>query len=160
MPLAPAAKPRAKQSARPLRVEVSRADAEDQDPFRQVRAAHRSETAEDYVELIAELIAATGEARMTDIAARLGVSVPTVAKTIGRLRRDGLVRSKPYRSIGLTDEGRDLAARTKERHDVVYAFLLAIGVDEATARSDSEGMEHHVSEETLKVFRKLIREKD
>lgn len=141
------------------RTDASRADLERPDPFLHVRAAHRSETAEDYVELIAELIDTSGEARMTDIAARLGVSVPTVAKTIGRLRRDGLVRSKPYRSIGLTDEGRELATRTKERHDVVYAFLLAVGVDEATARRDSEGMEHHVSEETLKVFRKIIRER-
>jgi DtxR family manganese transport transcriptional regulator len=130
-----------------------------QDPFRQVREAHRSETAEDYVELIAELIEENGEARMTDIAARMGVSAPTVAKTIGRLRRDGLVRSKPYRSIGLTEEGRELAARTKERHELVYAFLRAIGVDEATARRDSEGMEHHVSEETLAVFRKIIRQR-
>lgn len=127
--------------------------------FRQTRRARKSEIAEDYVELIAELIEATREARAVDIARRLGVSHATVIKTIGRLQRDGLVVSEPYRAIFLTEEGQRLAAWSRRRHEVVVQFLLAIGVSQETARADAEGLEHHVSEETLAAFENLIRAK-
>ena len=124
--------------------------------FRRVRRARQSEVAEDYVELIADLIAETGEARVVDIARRLGVSHATVIKTIGRLQRDGLALSKPYRSVFLTEEGQRVAEWSRARHEVVLQFLLAIGVSEAAAQSDAEGIEHHVSEETLAAFRRVI----
>jgi DtxR family manganese transport transcriptional regulator len=125
--------------------------------FQRVREAHQTEVAEDYVELIADLIDTTGEARAADIARRLGVAHPTVVKTIGRLQRDGLVASLPYRSIFLTETGRALAERCKRRHEVVVSFLRAIGVSEETAERDAEGVEHHVSEETLAAFERVIR---
>src|SRR5919199_3488260 len=124
--------------------------------FRSTRRAHETETAEDYVELIADLIEAAGEARSVEIAARLGVSGPTVTKTVGRLQRDGLVESRPYRSIFLTPAGWDMARRCRRRHRIVLEFLLSLGVDEETARIDAEGMEHHVSERTLDVFERAI----
>jgi DtxR family transcriptional regulator, manganese transport regulator len=127
--------------------------------FRSTRRAHEAETAEDYVELIADLIEATGEARIVDIAARLGVSSPTVAKTISRLQRDGLVESRRYRSIFLTEVGRGMAERCKRRHRIVLDFLLSLGVDHETARTDAEGMEHHVSEQTLEAFERMTRER-
>jgi len=108
--------------------------------------------AEDYVELIGDLIAETGEARLTDLAQHMGVTHATVAKVIQRLQLVGLVESRPYRSIFLTDDGQALAARSRERHRVVHDFLLALGVSELTAEADAEGMEHHVSEETLARF--------
>ena len=128
--------------------------------FRSTRRAHETETAEDYVELIADLIEASGEARSVEIAARLGVSGPTVTKTVGRLQRDGLVESRPYRSIFLTEAGWDMARRCRRRHRIVLAFLLSLGVDEETARIDAEGMEHHVSENTLEAFEHAIRERN
>ena len=88
---------------------------------------------EDYVELIAKLIDETGEARAVDLAEWLGVSKPTVNNTIQRLQRDGLVTSKPYRSIFLTDKGRDMADMARERHKIVREFLIALGVSPATA---------------------------
>ncbi len=124
--------------------------------FCQTRRARRTEIAEDYVELIADLINSGGEARAVDIARRLGVSHATVIKTIGRLQRDGLVVSKPYRSIFLSDAGRRLAEWSRSRHDLVVKFLLAIGVSEETAHADAEGMEHHVSPETLAAFQRHI----
>ncbi len=124
--------------------------------FRSTRRAHETETAEDYVELIADLIEATGEARSVEIAARLGVSGPTVTKTVGRLQRNGLVESRPYRSIFLTEAGWEMARRCRRRHRIVLEFLLSLGVDEETARIDAEGMEHHVSERTLDVFERAI----
>lgn len=127
--------------------------------FNQVREAHQTETAEDYVELIADLIEAQGEARVVDLATRFGVSHATVNKVISRLNREGLVNNLPYRSLFLTGEGKSLAARCKERHRIVLDFLLALGVSPATAEADAEGVEHHVSEETLAAFQKFIRQK-
>ena len=124
--------------------------------FQRVREAHQTEVAEDYVELIADLIETTGEARATDIARRLGVTHPTVVKTIARLQRDGLVASQPYRSIFLTITGRAMAERCKRRHAVVVSFLRAIGVSAQTAERDAEGVEHHISEETLAAFERVI----
>jgi DtxR family manganese transport transcriptional regulator len=127
--------------------------------FRRTRAAHRSETAEDYVELIAELIAARGEARAVDIALHLGISQATVANTVARLRREGLVEHRPYRSIFLTDAGRRLAETARCRHRLVVAFLRALGLSEETAARDAEGIEHHVSEETLEAFARFVEAK-
>lgn len=67
--------------------------------FRQVREAHRRELIDDYVELISDLIHEFGEARQVDMAARLGVSQPTVAKMLKKLAGTGLVEQVPYRGF-------------------------------------------------------------
>jgi DtxR family transcriptional regulator, manganese transport regulator len=121
--------------------------------FRQNRQARRQELVEDYVELIDDLLTAHGEARQVDIAERLGVAQPTVAKMLKRLTEDGLVLQQPYRGVFLTPEGQRLAVEARERHRVVEAFLIALGVSAETARRDAEGIEHHVSAETLQAFR-------
>jgi len=108
--------------------------------FERIRLAHQSEIAEDYVEMIADLIAQYGEARTVDLAARFGVSAPTVNATIQRLHREGLVSTEPYQPIYLTDAGKSLADSCSERHAVVRDFLIAIGVDPVTADADAEGM--------------------
>jgi DtxR family transcriptional regulator, manganese transport regulator len=124
--------------------------------FQRVRNAHQTEMAEDYVELIADLIDERGEARVVDLAQRLGVTKPTVNNAIQRLQRDGFVTSQPYRAIFLTDKGRSLAAASRERHRVVREFLIAVGVDSETADADAEGIEHHVSDSTLAAFRRYL----
>ncbi|EFP0775827.1 manganese-binding transcriptional regulator MntR [Escherichia coli] len=121
--------------------------------FRQVREAHRRELIDDYVELISDLIREVGEARQVDMAARLGVSQPTVAKMLKRLATMGLIEMIPWRSVFLTAEGEKLAQESRERHQIVENFLLVLGVSPEIARRDAEGMEHHVSEETLDAFR-------
>lgn len=120
--------------------------------FQGVREAHRNELAEDYVELIAELIHTRGEARPVDIAAKMGVTPPSVAKTLDRLARDGLITRAKYRSVFLTDTGRALAEECQRRHDIVLQFLLSLGLDPETAERDAEGIEHHVSERTLALL--------
>lgn len=110
---------------------------------------------DDYVELISDLINEVGEARQVDMAARLGVSQPTVAKMLKRLASVGLIEQIPWRGIFLTPEGEKLAQESRERHQIVENFLLAIGVSPEIARRDAEGMEHHVSEETLAMFLKF-----
>lgn len=124
---------------------------------RLTRQARQTEIAEDYVELIADLIDASGEARAVDIARRLGVTHASVAKMVARLQEAGLVSTKPYRSIFLTERGREIAEASRIRHQIVVEFLQAIGVSEATARADAEGIEHHVSDETLAAFERVAR---
>ncbi len=124
--------------------------------FKRVRADHTSELAADYVELIAELIEEKGEARGTDVALRLGVANATVVKTLKRLQDGGLVTQEPYRSIFLTETGWNLADAGQRKHRIVEGFLLALGISAETARIDSEGIEHHVSEETLKAMAKFV----
>ncbi|GAA0487679.1 MULTISPECIES: manganese-binding transcriptional regulator MntR [Tatumella] len=129
-------------------------DVEDHaEGFRQVREAHRRELIDDYVELISDLIHEFGEARQVDMAARLGVSQPTVAKMLKKLAASGLVEQVPYRGVFLTAEGETLAEQSRERHHIVEAFLLTLGVSPDTAHRDAEGIEHHVSEETLAIFK-------
>ena len=123
--------------------------------FRQVREAHRRELIDDYVELISDLIREDGEARQVDMAARLGVSQPTVAKMLKRLASVGLIEMIPWRGVFLTPEGEKLAQESRERHQLVENFLLVLGVSPEIARRDAEGMEHHVSEETLVKFREF-----
>lgn len=146
---ASAATSEAQESAEELAIERQA------ETFDLTRRARQTEIAEDYVELIADLIDAQGEARNVDIGRRLGVTHATVNKTVARLRRDGLVTSKPYRSIFLTDAGRKMAERSKRRHLIVVAFLRAIGVSEEQARVDAEGIEHYVSDETLAAFDRI-----
>ncbi len=123
--------------------------------FDRIRRAHQSEVAEDYVEMIYDLIAETGEARTVDLAARFGVTSPTVNAIIQRLQREDLVETRPYRSIFLTEAGRALAEASRVRHQIVRDFLITIGVPVAIAEEDAEGVEHHVSKETLAVFARI-----
>ena len=132
-----------------------KAIAESAAKFDRIRRAHQSEVAEDYVEMIADLIAETGEARTVDLAARFGVTSPTVNAIIQRLQREDLVETRPYRSIFLTEAGQALAKEARARHRLVRDFLVAIGVPETIAEEDAEGIEHHVSAETLTVFAKI-----
>jgi DtxR family manganese transport transcriptional regulator len=124
--------------------------------FRQTRQARRGALVEDYVELIADLIDDGNEARQVDIAARLAVSQPTVAKMLARLADEGLVSRRPYRGVFLTEAGNKIAQEIRARHQTVEAFLRWLGVSAETARIDAEGIEHHVSSETLKAFRRAM----
>ncbi len=125
--------------------------------FRRSRRDRAAETAQDYVEAIADLSAALGEARVVDLARRLGVTHVTVNRTLARLKKIGLVNTKPYRAIFLTDIGHRLAVECKQRHETVTAFLRSLGVSEKVAELDAEGIEHHVSPETLAAFEQKLK---
>jgi DtxR family transcriptional regulator, manganese transport regulator len=129
--------------------------------FEAARASRQFEMAEDYVELIADLIRLNGQARPVDIALRFGVSAPTVSKNLARLKRVGLVQHEPYRAVQLTPEGEKLARSCRERHRTVVDFLMVLGLPQEIAERDAEGLEHHVSDETLTTFREFtIRHKE
>jgi DtxR family manganese transport transcriptional regulator len=101
------------------------------------------------VEAIADIVQEHGNCRVVDLANRFGVSHVTVTRTISRLLEEGWVQTAPYRPIALTGKGRRLATEARRRHAIVYRFLIAVGVDERTAAIDAEGIEHHVSPQTL-----------
>ena len=122
----------------------------------QARQARAGALLEDYVELIDDLLAESGEARPTDIARRLGVAHGTAIKTINRLKREGLAHAKPYRGVFLTAAGQALAGRARARHRVVVDLLRAIGVPAAVAEADAEGIEHHVSDAALEAFERFL----
>jgi DtxR family transcriptional regulator, manganese transport regulator len=127
--------------------------------FGKTRSAQSSALLEDYVELIADLLISAGEARPTDIARRLGVSHATAVKTIARLKRAALATARPYRGVFLTEKGRALADRVRVRHRLVVDVLRALGVPSEAAEADAEGIEHHVSETTLKAFAHFLKER-
>jgi len=125
--------------------------------FRRSRRDRALETAQDYVEAIADLSTALGEARVVDLARQLGVTHVTVNRTLVRLKKVGFVNTKPYRAIFLTDAGLKLAAECKQRHETVVSFLRSLGISERIAELDAEGIEHHVSPETLAVFERWLK---
>ena len=124
--------------------------------FHRTRNDHATELAEDYVEAIAELIEVKGTCRVTELARLFGVSHVTVTKTASRLQAEGLVETQPYGPLELTERGRKLAIKARRRHEIVLQFLMALGVSQKVAEVDSEGIEHHVSEETLQAFQDFI----
>jgi DtxR family manganese transport transcriptional regulator len=121
--------------------------------FQRTREDHSRERAEDYVELIDALIREKGEARAVDLADRLGISHVSVSRTIQRLKREGFVTMEPYRS---TESGTALARQAHERHALVLRFLVALGVPDDVADTDAEGIEHHVSDQTLDAMRRFL----
>jgi len=124
--------------------------------FHKTRIAHRDETAEDYVEAIAQLIDEHGSARVGKLAMVMGVSHVTVTRIISRLAKEGLVSTEPRKPIHLTPSGEEMASASRHRHEVVLGFLRALGIEERQAQIDAEGIEHHVSGETLRALEVLV----
>lgn len=113
-------------------------------------------SAEDYLEAILRLRARKGYARSVDIAAALGVSGPSVSVAMQKLRNNGCIEMDASGFITLTDEGMAIASRIYERHRVLKALLMSIGVDEATAEADACRVEHDLSEETFDAIRRTV----
>ena len=126
-------------------------------PFSQTRTRHASETAEDYVEAVMELIEEKGECRVLDLARYFNVSHVTVSRIVKRLQDEKLLLTKPYKPVELTEQGLKLAKKSKERHEIVLAFLIKLGVDKANAEIDSEGIEHHVGSKTLAAMKRFLK---
>ena len=121
--------------------------------YSNIRNQNKNEILEDYVEAIQEISEIKGDVKNADLSIHFGVSQATINKNLKRLISSKLATSEPYRSIFLTDKGKKLAAISKEKHEIVYQFLIKLGVSKKTAQYDSEGIEHHVSDETLKFMK-------
>jgi DtxR family Mn-dependent transcriptional regulator len=118
-----------------------------------------TQSLEDYLEMVS-FLADEGEVRVTDIAARLGVSKPSVLTALKSLEDQGLLEHERYKTVTLTKKGGLLASEIKERHHFLTAFLMDIlGVSAENAEKDACQMEHFLSEETLKKMRILVKNK-
>lgn len=110
---------------------------------------------EDYLERILELIDTKGYARVVDIAALLGISQASVTNMVQRMDAEGLIEYEKYRGLILTASGRSVAQQIALRHGLLSEFLSLLGVDDATIQHDVEGMEHHISPNTLEAISRL-----
>ncbi|HAV62468.1 MAG TPA: transcriptional regulator MntR [Verrucomicrobiales bacterium] len=116
-----------------------------------------SQSAEDYLERIHELIEEKGYARVVDIASSLKVRQASVTSMVQKLGDLGFLKYEKYRGLILTDEGRDVARRIKRRHETLARFFSLLELNEDTQRRDIEGIEHHLSGETLAALAALAR---
>lgn len=114
-----------------------------------------SQSAEDYLERIHELIEAKGYARVADIAASLKVRAASVTVMVQKLSRAGYVKYEKYRGLILTDKGRGVARDIQNRHATLSRFFSLFGLDAATQGEDIEGIEHHLSPATLEMLSDL-----
>lgn len=107
------------------------------------------ESAENYLESILILKKRNQEVRSIDIVNELGFSKPSVSVAMKHLREDGFIRMDPKGYIELTEKGNLVASKVYERHTLITAALIDIGVSEDTAREDACRVEHHISDETF-----------
>jgi len=122
---------------------------------RRASAVPPSASTEDYLERIDELFERKGYARVVDIATKLRVSQPSVTAMVQRLADSGYLKYEKYRGLLLTDKGRAVARKIKDRHHALKRFLSLLGVDELTQEADIEGLEHSLSTPTLECLTDL-----
>ena len=116
----------------------------------------RSSTVEDYLEQILDLINTKGYARVADIALGLKISQASVTNMVQRLDSEGLLKYEKYRGLVLTTAGETLARNIMQRHQLLTDFLRMLGIDEEVIYHDVEGMEHHISPQTLRAIEALV----
>jgi Mn-dependent DtxR family transcriptional regulator len=116
-----------------------------------------TESAEDYLERIYELIEDKGYARVIDIATSLDIQQASVCKMLQKLDEQGFVNYEKYRGLALTDRGEQVARAIKRRHLVLEEFFRLLGVDAQKAQKDVEGIEHHLSAQSIESIEALVR---
>lgn len=123
--------------------------------FKTTQSRKSIELLEDYVEAIDEILNKKGSVKNVDLCKYFGVSNATVSKNIKRLIKAKLVESEKYKNIFLTLQGKKLAKKSNSRHEILFNFLTKLGVPRKIAEIDSEGMEHHISKQTLNMMKKF-----
>lgn len=127
-----------------------------------IKAAHelektRSSTRmEDYLEIIAELVELKGYATTLDISRYMNVSAPSVTKMLQRLDENRFLEYEKYHGINLTDKGIKVAEGIRQKHGILLEFFEILGVGYDTANQDTEGIEHHLNQKTIKQLRKFV----
>jgi len=114
-----------------------------------------SQSAEDYLERIHELIEEKGYARVVDIASSLKVKQASVTSMVQKLGEAGYLNYEKYRGLMLTNKGREVARRIQNRHETLSRFFSLFGLDAETQRRDIEGIEHHLSPATVEILSDL-----
>jgi len=115
-----------------------------------------TQSKEDYLERIHEVIEIKGYARASDIAAALDLRRPSVTAMVQRLGKLGYLSYEKYRGFTLTGEGRRVALSIKARHELLAELFTLLGLDPRRDAVDIEGLEHHLSDRSLAKFKKLV----
>ena len=116
-----------------------------------------SQSAEDYLERILELVQETGQARVMDIATSLNVRQASVTNMVKKLCEMGYVDHEKYkRGLVLTEKGQEVALKIQRRHETLSSFFSMLELDEEAQRRDIEGIEHHLSRETVRALEDLV----
>lgn len=116
----------------------------------------RTPSMEDYLEKIFSLIREKGYARVSDIAEALEVHPSSVTKMVQKLDKDEYLIYEKYRGLVLTAKGKKIGKRLVDRHQLLEDFLELIGVNPDYIYKDVEGIEHHISTETLSAIEYLV----
>jgi len=111
---------------------------------------------EDYLERIYRLIDEKGYARVSDIAEGLEVHPSSVTKMIQKLDKDNYLIYEKYRGLVLTNKGKKIGKRLVDRHHLLETFLTIIGVQEDKIYADVEGIEHHLSWDSITCIESLV----
>jgi Mn-dependent DtxR family transcriptional regulator len=112
------------------------------------------ESGEMYLETILRLSQKSGHVRAIDVGEEMGYSKPSVSRAMGLLKNGGFIVVDADGAITLTDAGRELAEKIYARHTLLTKFLIALGVDEATASEDACKMEHSISDTSFEAIKK------
>lgn len=127
-----------------------------------IKAAHKfgkgdtNTRIEDYLEVISELVELKGYANTLDISRYMNVSAPSVTKMLKRLDENGYIEYEKYRGINLTPKGNSIAYGIRQKHEILLEFFKMLGIENAVANEDAEGIEHHLNPKTIKQLRKFI----
>ena len=119
---------------------------------------HLQESGEMYLETILILSLRGNYVRSIDVSEYMGYSKPSVSRAIGLLKNGGYVIVDEDGYLHLTDAGLEAAEKTYERHKVLTALFVELGVDEATAARDACKIEHDISDETFEALKRVARE--
>ncbi|MFS0561939.1 transcriptional regulator MntR [Terribacillus sp. 179-K 1B1 HS] len=111
---------------------------------------------EDYIEQIYILMEQKGYARVSDIAENLQVHPSSVTKMVQKLDKDEYLKYEKYRGLILTDKGEQVGKRLVYRHELLEDFLRIIGVEEGNIYHDVEGIEHHLSWNSIERIGNLV----
>lgn len=121
-----------------------------------IQTLSRSESTEDHLERIQELVELNGYARVSDLAEALGLSSSTVSNMVRRLAKRGFVNYQRYRGFTLTAEGAAVAAHIKDRHRTLTELLTLLGLGAETVEREVEDIEHHLTPQTLAALTALV----
>ena len=127
-----------------------------------IKAAHKikkvSSTTreEDYLEVIAELVELKGYATTLDISRFMNVSPPSVTKMLQKLAAKKYLEYEKYHGINLTNMGKQVADGIRRKHSTLLEFFEILGIGKEIANQDTEGLEHHLNDKTIRRLKKYI----
>ncbi len=127
-----------------------------------IKAAHKTKktlstiSEEDYLEVIAELVELKGYATTLDISRFMNVSPPSVTKMLQKLDEKKYLEYEKYHGINLTDIGKQVADTIRRKHSILLEFFEILNVGKGIANQDTEGLEHHLNDKTIRQLRKFI----